>query len=127
MLRGIAEAVAGTAPDQLEPILRNMAVAVGRLSPEVMLELLSQRSAGAEGQRVVGEVVRRMSDRTIATFVARNVIEEASTDRLAQAFHALVPDEEHRHRLLALAHDESGLVSLGRRVSTRCGPTSRRC
>ena len=60
------EAVARTAPDQLEPILRNMAMAVGWLSPDVMLEMLSQRStAGAEGQRVVGEVVRRMSDPTI--------------------------------------------------------------
>ena len=116
MLRGITEAVARTAPDQLEPILRNMAMAVGRLSPDVMLELLSQRSAGgAEGQRVVGEVVRRMSDETIATFVAHNVIEEGtSTDRLAQAFHALVPDEIHRHRLLALAHDEVASTPLGR-------------
>src|SRR5438093_1702837 len=115
MLRGIAEAVARTAPDQLEPILRNMAMAVGRLSPDVMLEMLSQGSAaGAEGQRVVGEVVRRMSDQTIATFVAHNVIEEGtSTDRLAQAFHALVPDEIHRHRLLALAHDEVASSPLG--------------
>ena len=116
MLRGIAEAVARTAPDQLEPTLRNMAMAVGRLSPDVMLEMLSQGSAaGGEGQRVVGEVVRRMSDQTIATFVAHNVIEEGtSTDRLAQAFHALVPDEIHRHRLLALAHDEVASSPLGR-------------
>jgi HEAT repeat protein/PBS lyase HEAT-like repeat-containing protein len=116
MLRAVAEAVAKTAPDQLEPILRNMATAVGQVSPDVMLELLSQRSAGgAEGQRVVGEIVRRMSDQTIATFVARNVIEDGtSTDRLAQAFHALVPDEIHRHRLLALAHDDVASTPLGR-------------
>ena len=121
MLRGVAEAVAKAEPERLEPILRNMAAAVGQVAPEVMLELLSQRSAAgagageqAGGPHVVGEIVRRMSDQTIASFVARNVIKEGtSTERLAQAFQALVPDQIQRHRLLSMAHDEVAASPLG--------------
>ncbi len=121
MLHGVAEAVAKSAPERLEPVLHNMAAAVGQVAPEVMAELLSQQSAGggggggqADGAHVVGEIVRRMSDRTIAGFVARNVIEEGtSTARLAQAFHALVPDQVQRHRLLSMARDEVAASPLG--------------
>ena len=60
-------------------------------------------------------VVSRMSDRTIARFVARNVIaESSSTDRLAQAFQTLVRDEgDERQRLLALAHEDVAASPLG--------------
>ena len=42
MLRGIVEAVSKSEPERLEPVLRNMAGAVGQLSPDTLLELLSQ-------------------------------------------------------------------------------------
>jgi hypothetical protein len=118
MLRGIAEAVARTDPSQLDLALRNMSAALGQVSPEMMLELLSQRGStddqGAGAPHVVGEVVRRMSDQTIATFVTRSVATPGtSTDRLAEAFHALVPDHERRQNLVGLAHDDAVASPLG--------------
>ena len=118
MLRGIAEAAANTDQDQLEIIMRNMSAALGQVSPEMMLELLAHRRAAedqsAGAPRIVGEVVRRMSDQTIAKFVTRSVVKEGTaTDRLAEAFHALVPDIERRHHLVGLAHDETAASPLG--------------
>jgi hypothetical protein len=58
-------------------------------------------------------MVTRMTDNTIAKFVARNVIEQTtSTDRLAVAFQALVKGED-RQRLLTLAHRDVAESPLG--------------
>ncbi len=118
MLRGIAEAAPNTDQEQLEGVLRSLSAALGQVSPDLMLELLSYRRAAddrtAGAPRIVGEVVGRMSDQTIATFVTRSVVKEGTaTDRLAQAFHALVPDGERRHHLVGLAHDETAASPLG--------------
>src|SRR5207248_6131604 len=44
MLRGIVEAVSKSQPERLDPVLRNMASAVGQLSPDMMIGLLSHGS-----------------------------------------------------------------------------------
>jgi len=116
MLRGIVEAVTKHRPDQLEPVLDNMATGIGRLTPEMLLGLFEQRdhedSSGGGG--VVNQVVSRMSDGTIARFVARNIIQEATaTERLAVAFQSLVHDEGARPRLLALAKEDVEASPLG--------------
>lgn len=106
MLRGILDAVGKAQPDRVEPVLRNMATALGRLSADGMVALLTQDSSSADAETapVLGAVLGRMSDGTIAHFVAQNLITEGTpTDRLAQAFQALVPDHDHQGRLLALA------------------------
>ena len=113
MLRGIVDAVAKSEPERLEPVLRNMAGAVGQLTPDTLLGLLSNRAEPDAGPPLMNAVVSRMSDSTIARFVARNVIDSSPTDRLAQAFQALVKGSEDRQRLLALAHDDVAESSLG--------------
>jgi HEAT repeat protein len=117
MLRGVAEAAEQTDHEQLEKVLRNISAALAQLSPEMMLELLSHRGPTDEpvdGPPIVGEIVRRMSDQTIAAFVARSVVKEGtSTQRLAEAFQALVPDHEQQRHLVGLAHDETAASSLG--------------
>jgi hypothetical protein len=112
MLRGIVEVVSKGDPERLEPVLRNMASAVGQLSPELLMGLLAQREVD-EGTPLMSAVVSRMSHGTIARFVARGVINDEPTDRLAQAFQSLVPDAEQRPRLLALAHDDVAASPLG--------------
>ena len=52
MLRGIVEAVSKSEPERLEPVLRNMAGAVGQLAPDTLLDLLSNR--GEHGRRTRG-------------------------------------------------------------------------
>jgi hypothetical protein len=113
MLRGIIDAVSKADPDRLEPVLGNMASAVGRLSAEMLMGLLEQRDVD-EGPQLMNAVVSRMTDGTIARFVARNVIEESTaTDRLAVAFQSLVQDAEQRPRLLTLAHEDVKASPLG--------------
>jgi len=114
MLRSIVDSVARNEPDRLEPVLQNMATAVGQVTLDTMLGLLSTRAGSDEGPSVMNAVVSRMSDSTIARFVARNVIDSSTpTDRLAQAFQALVKHSEDRQRLLALAHHDIAESPLG--------------
>src|SRR5438093_10597685 len=74
MLRGIIDVVAKNAPDQVEPVLRNMASAVGQFSPDMLLGLLERRRDGDEGAQLVQSVVSRMTDGTIAQVVARHAV-----------------------------------------------------
>lgn len=113
MLRGIVEAVSKKEPGQLEPVLKNMAAAVGHCSPDMLLGLMGQQGDD-EGPRLMQAVISRMTDATISRFVSRHVISgDTSTDRLAQAFQTLVRDGEEQHRLLALARDDVAASPLG--------------
>src|SRR3954469_18041757 len=117
LLRGLAEYVGKTNPAQLDQTLRQMGSVAGRLSAEAMLELLMRRNqpeAMAGNVDVVSAMVHRMSDGTVAQFVSNSVISERGpTDRLAQAFHALVPDADRQRQLLALAENEVAASELG--------------
>ncbi len=105
--------IAKNKPEQLEPVLGNMATAVGHLTPDMLMGLLTQRG-DEEGPQLVQSVLNRMSDGTIAKFVARDVIaEKKATDRLAQAFQTLVKDDDQQTRLLALAHNDVAASPLG--------------
>ena len=112
VLRRLIEAVSKKDPERLDPVLRNMATAIGRLSPDMLMALLTEQDD--EGPQLMNAVVSRMSDRTIAQFVARNVASEStSVDRLAQVFQTLVRDGEERQRLLALAREDAAASPLG--------------
>ncbi len=121
LLRGIVDAVSKTNSDQLELTLRNMAVAMGMLSPDTILELLRPRSNAStqpseadRDSQLLRAVVSRMNDDTIASFVARGVTSDnAAIDRVAQAFQALVPDSTQQPRLLALAREDVVASPLG--------------
>jgi len=114
MLRGIIDVVSKNAPERLEPVLQNMATAVGQFSPEMLLGLLDKRREGDDGAQVVQAVVTRMSEGTIARFVSRHVMaEDTPTDRLAQAFQTLVRDTDQQARLLSLAREDVAASPLG--------------
>ena len=109
MLRELVSMISRKEPEQLDPVLRNMATAVGTLTPDMLLSLISDKvvSDDEENSQVMTAIINRMSDKTIAKFVARNVISDGGpTDRLAHVFQTLVRDEQEQQRLLALAHDE---------------------
>jgi HEAT repeat protein len=120
LMTGIMEALVKRNSDQTEPVLNNLAVAVGNVSPDVMLSLLGSTSPGPDGEApasagLVKNVVNRMTDESIAGFVSRNAMsEDSSLDRVAQAFQTLVVDSERRERLLTMAHDEAAQSPLGR-------------
>jgi hypothetical protein len=116
MLRGIVDLVSQADPQRLEPVLNNMAVAVGHLSPRLLLELLSsQRDSADAAANLVLQVVSRMTDRTVAGFVAQSVVaEHGASGRLAQAFQTLVPEGDRRPRVLDLAQQKLAQSPLGR-------------
>src|SRR5229473_102141 len=68
MLRGIVDVVSKNDPERLEPVLRNMASAVGQCSPEMLLGLLGPQG-DEEGPQLMQAVISRMTDTTIARFV----------------------------------------------------------
>ncbi|MGC4083099.1 MAG: HEAT repeat domain-containing protein [Vicinamibacterales bacterium] len=107
LLRGIVHAVHERAPHEDDRIMRDLAMALGHTSPDVLLSVLAQKGEeGDTGTPVVGAVVERMPDGTIASFVARHAVERSTPiDRVAQAFQALVVDEARRERLVGMAHD----------------------
>ena len=117
LLRGIAEYVGRTNPGQLAQVLKQLSHAAGRLSAEGMLDLLARGSspeAMTGPTNVVAGVVDRMTDATVAGFVARDVIAEGgATERLAQAFQTLVPEIDRQRQLLGLAEEEVASSELG--------------
>ena len=121
LLTSLAEYVGKTNPAQLDQTLRQVGGATGRLSAEAMLELLMRRGhpeAMAGNVDVVNAMVHRLSDGTVAQFVSNSVItERGPTDRLAQAFQALVPDVDRQRQLLSLAHDEVATSELGQEAA----------
>src|SRR5262249_42621809 len=113
MLRSIVDVVSKNEPDRVEPVLRNMAAAMGQAPPGVMLGLLHQPDDD-DAPRLMQAVVSRMTDQTIARFVSKHVIAGASsTDRLALAFHTLVREPDQQQRLLALAREHVAASPLG--------------
>lgn len=112
LLKTIVETASSRNPEGVEPILRNCASAVGRLTPDVLMGLLSHRDEVDAGD-LMNAVVSRMNDGMISRFVARNVINASPTDRLAQAFQTLVREDDERQRLLALAKEDVAASPLG--------------
>ncbi len=96
--------------------LQTVADATSRLTPEMLLAIVQQaRSGDSEEARVAAGIVDRMGDETVASFVAGSVVSErGATERLAQAFEALVPELERKERMLDLAKNEVARSSLGK-------------
>jgi HEAT repeat protein len=121
ILRGLAEYVGRTNPGQLDQTLKQVGQVAGRLSADAMLELLVRRAkpeAMAGSVDVVSAMVHRMSDSAVAQFVSKSVIaEHGATDRLAQAFHALVPDADRQRQLLSLAEPDVAASELGQEAA----------
>ena len=96
-------------------VLQTAADASAELTPEMMLSLIARaRSPEAEGADLAGEVVDRITDGTVASFIAGSVAQAGgASERLAQAFEALVPEADRKERLLDLAKQEAGKSRLG--------------
>ena len=117
LLSSAIEVVKHRESDHAESVIQNMATAIGRLSPDMMVGLLAERGKDqgeAATPGIVDAVVSRMPDQAIAGFVARNSLNHnVSIERVAQAFHTLVPDPDERESLLARAHDEAAASPQG--------------
>ena len=116
LLRTALEAAKNRGPEVAEQALDTIAAASARLTPEMLLVLLEERAAPhAPHAAMAADVVGRMTDTTIASFVANSVIaERGATERLAHAFEALVPELERKEQLIELAGDAARQTGAGR-------------
>jgi hypothetical protein len=119
VLQALADFAARTHPDQLDRILNQIAGAVPRLTPDLVVTLITTGvpagPAGTAGIDLPGEVRDRLSDRTVGEFVAQSVSrDQGATARLAEAFQALVPDRDKHPELLELARSEAENLPIGR-------------
>jgi hypothetical protein len=120
VMHGLANYAARTAPQSLDAVLDNMAGAVARLTPDAVLALLTDpppRTA-ADGDAPMidlgGELHSRLTDDHLSRFVADNVVRDrGASDRLAEAFHTLVPEPGRRQVVLAQAETRASQSALG--------------
>jgi hypothetical protein len=121
LLRGLADYLARTKPEQLEHTFKQIGRAAAAFSADTMAQLLAHADtpeAMAGTTNVVRAMTSRMTDASIAQFVSGSVIaERGATDRLATAFQALVPDRDRQRQLLALAQSEVSGSELGHETS----------
>jgi hypothetical protein len=96
-------------------VLQTAAGAASKLTPDMMLGLIRQAQAPVREQaQVAAAVVNHITDDTIASFVANSVVSaRGASERLAQAFEALVPELDRKERLLSVARDEAEETPLG--------------
>jgi HEAT repeat protein len=98
-----------------EDVLQTVAGSTSRLTPEMLIALI-ERARAAEGRasQVASDVVERIDEPTMASFVARSVERQhGATERLAQALQLLVPDLGGRERVLELARQDAEAGALG--------------
>lgn len=121
LLRALVEFAATFAPDEFDELMGNVAGGTTRLTPDLMLSLLSVAAEGAEadgrvgtGVNLGGELRARFTEERLAAFVAENVTRDrGATSRLADAFNALVTSDVQRHTALLLAEERVSLSELG--------------
>jgi hypothetical protein len=122
VLQALADFVARQHPEQLNRILNQITGALPRLTPDLVVTLLTVGVTQAEGTPhegidLPGEVRSRLTDQTVAEFIAQSVSrDKGATARLAQAFQALVPEADEREGLLGLAEREARNLPIGRQA-----------
>ena len=91
---------------------------MGRLTPDMLLAVLAAKQSGGPDAAIASSVIDRMTDDTIASFVANSVAKDhGATERLAHAFEALVPESERKEQLLGLAEEKARQTDLGKDAS----------
>ena len=117
VLQALADFVASHHPEQLNRILGQITGVLPRLTPDLVVTLITTGVPGEGAQAGIdlpGEIRERLTDATVAEFVAQSVSrDQGATARLAQAFQALVPEAERRSELLALAQQEATTLPIG--------------
>jgi HEAT repeat protein len=101
-----------------EGVLQTVADSSSRLTPDMLIAII-EKARGPQGSQadVAAEVVDRIGDDTIASFVAGNVAKEGgASERLAQALQLLVPEIDHKERLIDLAKQEAEQSPLGQQA-----------
>ena len=114
LMHGLANYAAERTPEELDGVLNRMAGAAAQMSPSMLLSLITDPPpmppGGAPGPRMdlAGELQARLTDEMISKFLVDNVMSDrGASNRLAAAFHTLVPDPERQQNILAAATEQA--------------------
>jgi hypothetical protein len=114
VLQALANFVAEHHPDELDGLLHGVAAVTPRLTPDILLSLLSPQGDGTAGVNLAAEVSARLAQHTVAEFVAQSVTRDrCATERLVEVFQMLVPDAATRDDIVQLAQAEIAHQSHG--------------
>ncbi len=107
LLGGLVRAVTARAPERTDAVMRELAHAMSRLSPDMLATLTQPRGddqRASADEPTLHVVLQRMSDGAVTHFVATHAPGYgASIERVVQAFQSLVVDADRRERLVAMA------------------------
>jgi HEAT repeat protein len=114
-LREVAAYLGREDPARADRALDNMASAFSRLTPDLVMRIIGiGNTAESEHAALVGELLPRITDLTLAQLVARSVARDrAASVRLAEAVRTLAPDPRRREAVAALTRDELARTQLG--------------
>ena len=112
MMHGLANYVAERQPEELDTVLTKMADAATQMSPDMLLTLITDPAPlqGATGTRMdlAKELQSRLTDDMVSKFLVGNIVKDrGATNRLATAFHTLVPDPSKQQNILAAAAEQA--------------------
>ena len=116
LIGGIVRSMAGRPRERVEPVMRDLSTAMGRLSPELLVSVIQRLKQAASqtdptSATIVEGLMDGMSDTTISTFVATNAAGFAApVERVVQAFQSLVWDDSRKERLVSLAHEQARIA-----------------
>lgn len=117
LLGGLVRAVTTRAPERADAVMRELADAVGRLTPDMLATLTQARGGEPDlsgDEPTLQAVLGHMSDGTISQFVATHAPGYgASIDRVVQAFQSLVVDGDRRERLVSMARESAAQDATG--------------
>ena len=108
LMHGLANYTAERKPHALDSVLDTMAGAAAQLPPDMLLTLITdpppQATGGGARMDLAGELQARLTDEMVSKFLVDNIVKDrGASNRLATAFHTLVPDPERQHTVLAAA------------------------
>lgn len=114
LMHGLANYAAERQPEELDGVLNRMAGAAAQMSPDMLLTLITDppplQAPGATtlGMDLGGELQARLTDEMLTKFLVENVVKDrGASNRLAAAFHTLVPDPARQQDILAAATEQA--------------------
>lgn len=113
LMHGLANYAAERQPQELDGVLNRMAGAAAQMSPDMLLTLITDPPplpSGGGGARMdlAGELQARLTDQMVGKFLVDNVVQDrGASNRLATAFHTLVPDPARQQSILAAAAEQA--------------------
>ena len=112
LMHGLANYAAERKPHELDSVLNRMAGAAAQMPPDMLLTLITDpppyRRGSAPRMDHKGELQSRLTDEMVSKFLVDNIVKDrGASNRLATAFHTLVPDPSKQQDILAAAAEQA--------------------